>query len=123
MTGHMTRLVVSPYGAKLWTHDSKSFVVNSTMVCSESFIYIKPLAVICFKLFKQFKSFAWCLAEPKAGSSNAARMAMMVMTTNSSIKVKPVRDAIPIANLVAWKVFTAWWVTMAGLPGSEASCQ
>ena len=47
---------------------------------------------------KAEENFVWttlvslCLALPKAGSSMPARMAMMAITTNSSIKVKPLKD-------------------------------
>jgi hypothetical protein len=40
-------------------------------------------------LFEQAIRFALSLACDKAGSNNAARIAMMAITTNSSIKVKP----------------------------------
>src|ERR1700753_3815136 len=43
----------------------------------------------CFKLFMHWMRLAFSLAEASAGSSIAARMAMMAMTTSSSINVKP----------------------------------
>lgn len=43
----------------------------------------------CFKLLRQFNARALSLALLKAGKSIAARMAMMAMTTSSSIKVNP----------------------------------
>jgi hypothetical protein len=46
---------------------------------------------ICLKLFKQDILSAFRLARDKAGKSMAARIAMMAITTNSSISVKPPR--------------------------------
>jgi hypothetical protein len=40
-------------------------------------------------LLRQLLAQAACLALESAGSNIAAKMAMMAMTTNSSIKVKP----------------------------------
>jgi hypothetical protein len=48
---------------------------------------IKPT---CFKLDTQLIPWAFRLALASAGSSIAARMAMMAMTTSSSMSVKPV---------------------------------
>src|ERR1035438_7427540 len=51
----------------------------------------KTLAMpICRRLFRQTVFWLFALALANAGNSNAARMAMMAMTTKSSIKVKPV---------------------------------
>jgi hypothetical protein len=47
---------------------------------------------ICLKLFKQAILSAFRLARDKAGKSMAARIAMMAITTSSSIKVKPHED-------------------------------
>ena len=49
---------------------------------------------ICFKLFMQVMACALVLACDNAGNSMAARMAMMAMTTSSSIKVKPSRQLL-----------------------------
>src|SRR4051794_18588556 len=43
----------------------------------------------CLRLLMHFVPCALHLARLRAGSSIAARMAMMAMTTNNSIKVKP----------------------------------
>jgi len=43
----------------------------------------------CFSLFLQVVRCACSLARANAGSSMAARMAMMAITTNSSMSVKP----------------------------------
>jgi hypothetical protein len=40
-------------------------------------------------LFKQLTPWAFALALLRAGSNMAAKMAMMAMTTSSSISVKP----------------------------------
>jgi len=40
-------------------------------------------------LLRQVVTYACCLALAKAGKSNAARMAIIAMTTSSSIRVKP----------------------------------
>ena len=45
--------------------------------------------VSCRRLLMQPMPCAFCLALANAGSSMAARMAMMAMTTSSSIKVNP----------------------------------
>ena len=42
----------------------------------------------CRMLFKSVMSKAWSFARLKAGNNSPARMAMIAMTTNSSIKVK-----------------------------------
>src|SRR6185437_2892186 len=42
----------------------------------------------CRSLFTQLIAFALALARDKAGNSNAARIAMMAMTTSNSINVK-----------------------------------
>src|SRR5882724_6737094 len=43
----------------------------------------------CLFWFKHWIPWALCLAFARAGKSIAAKMAMMAMTTNNSIKVKP----------------------------------
>src|SRR5580698_4485957 len=49
---------------------------------------VRPMP-ISLRLFEHWDRLARSLALAKAGSSMAARMAMMAMTTRSSIKVKP----------------------------------
>ena len=51
--------------------------------------YIFMLNSICLELLMQPRSMALSLARPRAGNSKAARMAMMAMTTSSSIRVNP----------------------------------
>src|SRR3954463_13003979 len=50
----------------------------------------------------QLIAFAFCLADVRAGNSNAARIAMMAMTTRSSMSVNPTFDeCFPDAELAA----------------------
>src|SRR3974377_1312216 len=51
---------------------------------------VRPTA-ICFKLLAHWMRLARSLALASAGNSIAARMAIMAMTTRSSINVKPFR--------------------------------
>ena len=62
--------------------------------------YMRIPVLIWRRLFKQVIRLALSLAALKTGSSNAARIAMMAMTTSNSIKVKP--DAL------RWKDSRAW---------------
>ena len=50
---------------------------------------------ICRRLEMHAVRLARFLALPSAGRSMAARMAMMAMTTSSSIRVKPLLSAFP----------------------------
>ena len=54
-----------------------------------------PAMPICFMLFMQEVCLAFDFALERAGKSMAARMAMIAMTTSSSIKVKPVTILVP----------------------------
>src|ERR1022692_1666742 len=56
--------------------------------------YIRSARPICLRLFMQLARLAFSLAVASAGNSIAARMAMMAMTTRSSIKVKPAEHAL-----------------------------
>src|SRR3989442_10800821 len=58
-------------------------------------------------------SFAFCLARDNPGSRSAARIAMMAMTTRSSIKVK----AFALRAFLFWK----WEFTEYGEPYSKAA--
>ena len=55
-------------------------------------------SMICLVLLIQEMDCAFCLALLSAGSSMAARMAMMAMTTSSSISVKPLPFAGPFLD-------------------------
>jgi len=50
---------------------------------------------ICLQLFKQLVCRAFSRALAKTGKRIAAKMAMMAMTTNSSMSVKPRRMGLP----------------------------
>ena len=55
------------------------------------------------ELFLQYVREACCLALARAGSKSAAKMAMMAMTTSSSIKVKPAgveRSRCPLLDFI-----------------------
>ena len=54
-----------------------------------SVAYTQLARVNCRTLFLHWISFARSRAEDSTGNSSAAKMAMMAMTTRSSIKVKP----------------------------------
>src|SRR5690349_19263940 len=64
---------------------SKLFTTRSLL----SVAYMTQAMVSCLPLLRQLMPWAFCLARPSAGSSMAARMAMMAMTTSNSISVKP----------------------------------
>src|ERR1039457_4597962 len=51
--------------------------------------YIKLPTPTCFKLLPHWARLPFSFAEASTGSNKAARMAMMAMTTNSSMSVKP----------------------------------
>src|SRR5687767_14004162 len=53
--------------------------------------YKEMAMAICLPLFRQAMPLALAFAFPKAGSSMAARIAMMAMTTSSSIRVNAAR--------------------------------
>src|SRR5271169_1187812 len=65
----------------------------------------------CRVLFKHVMPWAFCLALDRAGSSIAARMAMMAMTTSNSMSVNPVprhrggNPAVPVADC-AWVIIS-----------------
>src|SRR5215510_377878 len=50
---------------------------------------MKQASPICFRLLVQLICFALSLALERAGNSMLARMAMMAITTSSSMRVKP----------------------------------
>src|SRR4030095_10634539 len=59
--------------------------------------------LICHACLRQFACLADAFARESAGSNNAARMAMMAITTNSSISVTPSRPS--------GLLFTPLWTT------------
>ena len=64
---------------------------NSIILSSLSWAYIVQARMSCLSLDLQTAPVAFNLALVKAGNSMAARMAMMAITTSSSIRVKPLR--------------------------------
>src|SRR5439155_15186214 len=48
----------------------------------------------CLRLFRQTMAWALAFARDSAGRRSAAKMAMMAITTNNSIKVKPLFDPL-----------------------------
>src|SRR6266481_4609107 len=64
-----------------------------------SFWYMTAAVVNCLRLLTQFIWWAFCFARDRAGSNIAARIAMIAITTSSSISVKALRpfpEAEPI---------------------------
>ena len=57
----------------------------------KSFEYMAHEIWSCLRLLKHWADWALVLARANAGSNIAARMAMMAMTTNNSIRVKAPR--------------------------------
>src|SRR5437016_12765619 len=55
-------------------------------------VYVCHASMICLELFRHMMPCALIFALLNAGSSNAARMAIIAMTTSSSIKVKAGRS-------------------------------
>src|SRR6185503_11490025 len=70
---------LSPGGVQLAAPTRRSF---------QSSEYIRQANINCLLLFRHMMPCALALALDKAGNSNAARIAMMAMTTSNSINVK-----------------------------------
>ena len=70
----------SPGGAQLG---------NTSLLSS---VYIRWATPICLRLLKQLEDLAAPRAAESAGSSIAANMAMMAITTNNSIRVNCAED-------------------------------
>jgi hypothetical protein len=68
-------------------HSRKCSKLSSNSLSSSAYI-IQPRAS-CFSLLRHAPCVARCFALANAGSNMAARMAMIAMTTRSSISVKP----------------------------------
>ena len=66
-------------------------VVHETNLLSQSEQYINRLRQISLVLLKQVFCMAFARARAKTGKRIAARIAMIAITTNSSIRVKPLR--------------------------------
>src|SRR6266498_3349642 len=66
------------------------FGASQSLLSSE---YIYQAKVVCLRLFKHAMAWALALARARAGRSRPARIAMMAITTRSSIRVKPWANA------------------------------
>ena len=91
--GQTRMLVVFRYGwsnsYQVWnTFEKGGCTKITTFLSSLSEVYILPARRICLLLLTQYASCALALARDNAGSSSAARIAMIAMTTSSSINVK-----------------------------------
>ena len=84
-----------PSSARAWGHEpaisSPSFGPCQVNVPSLSCRYIWNASAICLQLERQAACRAFSRAWAKTGNRIAARMAMMAMTTRSSISVNPRR--------------------------------
>src|SRR6266566_2705488 len=84
-----------------------------------SWTYIVQASCNCFRLLRQTMPCALALARARAGRSSAARIAMMPMTTDSSIRVKP--EANCLDGRMDWPP-RAWPPTPVGAdpaPGAQ----
>ena len=63
------------------------YIIFSTLLAPLSSVYIKAPSAFCLKLFTQAVARAFSLALFSAGKSIPARIAMIAITTRSSIKV------------------------------------
>src|ERR1035437_2433238 len=61
----------------------------------QSVAYIRTDMAICLRLLRHWVCIAFCRTREKTGNKIAARMAMIAMTTKSSIRVKPF---LPMVN-------------------------
>ena len=71
-----------------------------------SFEYRKNPKPSCLRLLRHFISVALLLALARAGSSNAARIAMIAITTSNSISVKPPRCTLALDLFVTNSIKT-----------------
>ncbi len=67
--------------------------------------------MICLLLFQSMELWALSLARARAGNNSAANMAMMAITTNNSMSVKPrmtlVSSILPtVVFFIIWKIQT-----------------
>jgi len=68
-------------------------------------------SMICLLLFQSMELWALSLARARAGNNSAANMAMMAITTNNSMSVKPrmtlVSSILPtVVFFIIWKIQT-----------------
>src|SRR5215831_11119815 len=72
------------------------------------------------RLLLQFARFAFSLARDSDGKSIAARMAIMAMTTNSSINVNARHSGLPAGNLFLEATNRQAWRMLVGLHSNNA---
>src|SRR5687768_11711663 len=78
---------------------------------------------ICLRLDKHLVDTARALALAKAGSNMPARIAMMAITTSSSIRVNPARSCLPLDEergvdfIVSWVGEWLNWLRLRGRVG------
>ena len=71
--------------------------------------YMNMAVPCCFRLFMQEVRCAFCFALAKAGNNMAAKIAMMAMTTNSSINVNPDRKEPLYERLLGLQAAGLWF--------------
>ena len=97
------------------------FAVNvlGIIVSSLSLEYINAATSNCFSLLMHAAPVALSLALLSAGSSMAARIAMMAMTTSNSIRVNPLRIPWAAEELIVREAFM--FITSINLPFGQGS--
>src|SRR5206468_12813442 len=85
---------------------------HSIILSLLSSAYIIQARVSCLSLDLQKAHVAFNLALDKAGNSMAARMAMMAITTSSSIRVKPSRRVSFLSGTHPVTLFIFRWTFM-----------
>ena len=76
---------------------------------------VRKAKPICLRLLTQLMRWARALARASAGNSMAARMAMMAMTTNNSMRVKA-REDFRFLFIMTLLVYVFWfWLIIPGL--------
>ena len=71
----------------VWLGMSTGLLGTSQSLLSSA--YICQASVACLRLFRQTMARAFCFARARAGNNKPARIAMMAMTTSSSMRVNP----------------------------------
>src|SRR5690242_9878193 len=79
-------------------------------ISSKSCAYIRCASVSCFLLERQEAVLADSRAWAKTGKRIAARIAMIAMTTSSSMRVKPRLHGLAniTVSFLCWRAITAW---------------
>src|ERR1039458_9300032 len=84
-----------------------------------SVAYIIQVVANCFSLLMHWMRLAASLARASAGSNNAARMAIMAMTTNNSMSVKPLQPFLQARIKYFWKVVAIYSTVKAASQASR----